>query len=146
MAPWPRATLAQTMPWQQALPIDPAHPDRSRAKRFVKCGFLLPDFEVEIRDEAGNNLPDRDSGTIFLRGPSVMSGYLNDPEATRAVLSEDGWLNTGDLSFPKLLISPFLKFVESTRYAGTGQPSGVKYQFDCTLSLNSITPFLELFG
>ncbi len=84
---------------QQSLPIDPAHPDRSRAKRFVKCGFLLPDFEIEIRDEAGNHLPDRYSGTIYLRGPSVMSGYFNDPETTRAVLSEDGWLNTGDLGY-----------------------------------------------
>ncbi len=84
---------------QQALPIEPSHPDHSRAKRFVKCGYLLPDFEIEIRDASGNNLPDRHSGTIFLRGPSVMSGYLNDPESTRAVLSEDGWLNTGDLGY-----------------------------------------------
>lgn len=84
---------------QQALPVDPAHPDHARAKRFVKCGYLLPDFEIEIRDAAGNNLPDRHSGTIFLRGPSVMSGYFNDPESTRAVLSEDGWLNTGDLGY-----------------------------------------------
>lgn len=84
---------------QQALPIDPAHPDHARAKRFVKCGYLLPDFEIEIRDAAGNNLPNRHSGTIFLRGPSVMSGYFNDPESTRAVLSEDGWLNTGDLGY-----------------------------------------------
>jgi len=84
---------------QQALPIDPEHPNQSRAKRFVKCGYLLPDFDLEIRDESGQNLPDRHSGTIFLRGPSVMSGYLNDPEATAAVLSEDGWLNTGDLGY-----------------------------------------------
>lgn len=84
---------------QQALPIDPAHPDHARAKRFVKCGYLLPDFEIEIRDAAGNNLPNRHSGTIFLRGPSVMTGYFNDPESTRAVLSEDGWLNTGDLGY-----------------------------------------------
>ena len=84
---------------QQALPIDPEHPDQSRAKRFVKCGYLLPEFDLEIRDESGNNLPDRHSGTLFLRGSSVMSGYLNDPEATAAVLSADGWLNTGDLGY-----------------------------------------------
>ncbi|MFQ5633997.1 MAG: fatty acyl-AMP ligase [Gammaproteobacteria bacterium] len=83
----------------QALPIDPEHPDQTRAKRFVTCGFLLPDFEVEIRDQSGNKLPDRHSGSIYLRGPSVMSGYFNDPESTRAVLSEDGWLTTGDLGY-----------------------------------------------
>jgi fatty-acyl-CoA synthase len=84
---------------QQALPIDVEHPDQGRAKRFVKCGYLLPDFELEIRDKSGNTVPDRYSGTIFLRGPSVMSGYFNDPEGTQAVLSEDGWLNTGDLGY-----------------------------------------------
>lgn len=84
---------------QQALTIDTGNPDKSRMKRFVKCGYLLPGFELAIRDDAGNNLPDRHSGTIFLRGPSVMSGYLNEPEGTAAVLSQDGWLNTGDLGY-----------------------------------------------
>jgi len=85
--------------YQQALPVDTSHPDQSRAKKFVKCGFLLPDFELQIRDESGELLPDRHCGTIFLRGPSVMSGYFNDPESTKAVLSEDGWLDTGDLGY-----------------------------------------------
>lgn len=84
---------------QQAQPVDASHADRSRSKKFVKCGYLLPEFELEIRDQAGATLPDRHCGTIFLRGPSVMSGYFNDPEGTRAVLSEDGWLNTGDLGY-----------------------------------------------
>ncbi len=84
---------------QQALPVGNSHPDASRAKKFVKCGYLLPDFELEIRDIAGEVLPDRHSGTIFLRGPSVMSGYFNDPEGTQAVLCKDGWLNTGDLGY-----------------------------------------------
>jgi fatty-acyl-CoA synthase len=84
---------------QKALPINIGQPGQARAKRFVKCGYLLPDFELEIRDKSGSTLPDRHSGTIFLRGPSVMSGYLNDPDGTQAVLSEDGWLNTGDLGY-----------------------------------------------
>ena len=84
---------------QQALPVDDSHPDRSRTKKFVNCGYLLPDFELQIRDESGKLLPDRHCGTIFLRGPSVMSGYFNDPESTKAVLSEDGWLDTGDLGY-----------------------------------------------
>ena len=84
---------------QQALSIDESHPDQSRTKKFVKCGRLLPDFELQIRDESGQVLADRHCGTIFLRAPSVMSGYFNDPESTQAVLSDDGWLNTGDLGY-----------------------------------------------
>jgi long-chain acyl-CoA synthetase len=37
-----------------------------------------------------------DNNALFARGPNIMLGYWNNPEATRAVLSDDGWLNTGD--------------------------------------------------
>lgn len=37
-----------------------------------------------------------ENGVLMARGPNIMMGYWNNPEATRAVLSEDGWLNTGD--------------------------------------------------
>jgi fatty-acyl-CoA synthase len=76
-------------------------PSRSERKRsaFVNCGKPLPGYEVEIRDAAGRPLPDRHCGRIFLRGPSIMSGYFGNPEASREVLSEDGWLNTGDLGY-----------------------------------------------
>jgi len=66
---------------------------------LVECGRPMPGHEIEIRDEAGKPLPDRRVGKIFARGPSNMSGYLGDEEATREVLSPDGWLNTGDLGY-----------------------------------------------
>lgn len=66
---------------------------------FVRCGVTLPDMELEIRDEQGRPLGERECGTIFVRGTSVMTGYFNDPETTAAVLSSDGWLNTGDLGY-----------------------------------------------
>ena len=44
-------------------------------------------------------MPDRRTGTIFVRGPSVMSGYYNEPEITAQTLSQDGWLNTGDIGY-----------------------------------------------
>jgi len=71
----------------------------SRVTEFVNCGRPLPDYEVEIRDEAGKVLPERQCGTIHLRGPSVMAGYANNPEATRQSLSDNGWLNTGDVGY-----------------------------------------------
>ena len=80
-----------------------AHPVASReggkAKAFINCGVALPGYEVEIRDEAGRALPERHCGRIFLRGPSLMSGYFANEEATREVLSTDGWLDTGDLGY-----------------------------------------------
>ena len=66
---------------------------------FVDCGNLLPSYRLEIRDDAGNQLEERVCGRICLHGPSVMTGYFQHPEATAAVLSEDGWLDTGDIGY-----------------------------------------------
>jgi fatty-acyl-CoA synthase len=69
-----------------------------RGRHFVNCGVPLPNFEVEIRDD-GRVLDDWKSGVIYLRGPSVMSGYFNLPEETNHALCEGGWLNTGDIGY-----------------------------------------------
>ena len=66
---------------------------------FVNCGEPLPGYEIEIRDESDRVLPERHCGKLFVRGASVMQGYFGDPVTTREVLSEDGWLNTGDLVY-----------------------------------------------
>ncbi len=75
--------------------------EAARSREFVDCGRPLPEYEVEIRDDAGQVLPERHTGTIFVRGASVMSGYFNAPDETRACLSADGWLNTGDIGYFK---------------------------------------------
>ncbi|MBC7132387.1 MAG: fatty acyl-AMP ligase [Roseovarius sp.] len=83
-----------------ARPLDPAQAaSGQRVARYVDCGTLLPTFEIEIRDESGRPLPERQAGIIHLRGPSVMSGYFQDPEMSREALSADGWLNTGDIGY-----------------------------------------------
>ena len=72
----------------------------SRAARpFVICGVPLPEHEVEIRSELNVALPDHHIGRVVVRGPSVMDGYFNDPVATSAVFTDDGWLDTGDLGY-----------------------------------------------
>ncbi len=57
----------------------------------------LPETELRIVDENGNDCPPGVRGLIMARGKQVMSGYYNNPEATARVLSKDGWFNTGDL-------------------------------------------------
>lgn len=67
--------------------------------QLVACGRPLPDMEVRIMSEDGNELPDRERGLVEFRGPSSLECYYNNPEATRAAKSEDGWVKTGDLGY-----------------------------------------------
>ncbi|HEX4431191.1 MAG TPA: FadD3 family acyl-CoA ligase [Frankiaceae bacterium] len=60
-------------------------------------GRLRPTFEIRLVDGAGQDLPAGEAGEILLRGGSVMSHYLDDDEASAAVLSPEGWLRTGDI-------------------------------------------------
>lgn len=62
-------------------------------------GIALPGNEVRIADENGVAAPIGVKAEIQVKGVSVMSGYLNKPEATHEAFTEDGWLRTGDLGF-----------------------------------------------
>jgi acyl-CoA synthetase (AMP-forming)/AMP-acid ligase II len=61
-------------------------------------GTLLPNTELRVVDPAtGADLGRNETGELVARGPQVMKGYLNAPEATAEMLEPDGWLHTGDL-------------------------------------------------
>lgn len=72
-----------------------------RMREVVNCGRPLPEYEIDIRDEDETPLAENHVGRIFIRGTSVMREYYNDPETTRAVLSPEGWLDTGDMGYMK---------------------------------------------
>ncbi|HWI43199.1 MAG TPA: FadD3 family acyl-CoA ligase [Nocardioides sp.] len=60
-------------------------------------GRIRPGFELRIADQEGNAVPDGETGEVLLRGGSVMSHYLDDPEATAEAFTSEGYLKTGDL-------------------------------------------------
>ncbi|GBR05509.1 fatty acyl-AMP ligase [Acetobacter oeni] len=74
---------------------DPSHSLRT----FVLCGRVLPGHEIEVRNPDGKILKDRQVGTIYVRGPSLMSGYFRLPAESAEALNSHGWLNTGDLGY-----------------------------------------------
>ena len=61
-------------------------------------GVPLPNTEMRVVDPAtGADVSRGETGELLVRGPQVMKGYLNAPEATAAMLDPDSWLHTGDL-------------------------------------------------
>ncbi len=65
---------------------------------FVLCGRALPDHAIEVRDDTGAPLGERDVGRIFIKGPSLTPGYYSDPESSAAMYDGE-WLNTGDMGY-----------------------------------------------
>jgi len=62
-------------------------------------GPPVPTVEVRIVDDDDNPLPTGRTGEVCIRGPIVMKGYWNKPEATAEAIDEEGWLHTGDIGF-----------------------------------------------
>lgn len=78
------------------------HDWNADATQRAKAGGVLIDPAIEVRvvdPESGRVLGERENGELEFRGPNVLAGYLNNPEATARALSSDGWFRSGDLGF-----------------------------------------------
>ncbi len=64
-----------------------------------KIGLPISSTEVSIQDDDWNEIAIGEQGEICIRGPQVMKGYWQRPKETSGVLSNDGWLHTGDIGF-----------------------------------------------
>lgn len=87
--------------YQQHRVAEPAPVEKlalGQAQAFVNCGRPFPKHEVGVFDDSGKRLGDRKVGELWVRGPSVASGYYEDPEATQRTFG-NGWLKTGDYGY-----------------------------------------------
>jgi acyl-CoA synthetase (AMP-forming)/AMP-acid ligase II len=83
----------------EASPATHMTPARPHAAKHGSVGTCLANTECRIVDpESGRDLPAGEPGELWVRGPQVMKGYLNNPEATRATVDDEGWLHTGDIA------------------------------------------------
>ena len=69
---------------------------RENAEKPNSVGRPLPVIDVRIVDQDGTQLPTGSTGEVWIKGPHIMPGYWNKPEATAESIT-DGWLHTGDL-------------------------------------------------
>ncbi|MDR2871275.1 MAG: fatty acyl-AMP ligase [Xanthomonadaceae bacterium] len=68
-------------------------------RQYVACGKPLPSVMVEIVDTDGAPLPEGGVGRLRVRGPSMMSGYLDDGRVDAGAIADDGFFDTGDIGF-----------------------------------------------
>ena len=71
------------------------HPHRPR--KVGSIGTPIEGVQMRVVDQDGVEVPQGEAGEIQIRGHNVMKGYWNLPEATKATITPDGWLNTGDV-------------------------------------------------
>ncbi len=75
-----------------------AHRDPEHPERLVSAGQCLPHAELRVVDPGTlEDMPVGEHGELWFRTPQLMKGYLNKPEATAEVITEDGWFRTGDM-------------------------------------------------
>ena len=71
----------------------------NEARSFVICGKPILGHHLEVRDEAGEILGEREIGRIFFKGESLMTSYFENQTATADAIGPDGFLDTGDMGY-----------------------------------------------
>ncbi|KAJ0239250.1 4-coumarate--CoA ligase-like 6 [Hirschfeldia incana] len=69
-------------------------------RKYTSVGLLAPNMQARVVDwSSGSFLPPGNRGELWIQGPGVMKGYLNNPEATEMTIIEKSWLRTGDIAY-----------------------------------------------
>ena len=73
---------------------------RDREVKIASVGPAAPNTTFRIVEvTTGQDAPTGEMGEVWVHGPQVMKGYLHNPDATRAMIDDDGWLHTGDIGY-----------------------------------------------
>jgi acyl-CoA synthetase (AMP-forming)/AMP-acid ligase II len=81
-------------------PVTHMMSDEPGQDRPGSIGFLVPNTEARyVNVETGEDAAPGERGELWIRGPQVMKGYLNNEEATTHTIDADGWLHTGDIGY-----------------------------------------------
>jgi acyl-CoA synthetase (AMP-forming)/AMP-acid ligase II len=99
-------TVAQGYGMTELSPVSHTTPDAGHEPPGVSeevpkgsVGYAIPNTECRLVDPGtGEDAPSGERGELWIRGPQVMKGYLNNPEATASTVDPDGWLHTGDVA------------------------------------------------
>jgi len=78
--------------------------------QYGTVGRALPETECKVVDENGKSLPVGEAGELCIRGPQVMKGYWQRPEATAEVIDSEGWFKSGDMAV--ISADGFIKIVD----------------------------------
>ncbi|KIP05228.1 hypothetical protein PHLGIDRAFT_30994 [Phlebiopsis gigantea 11061_1 CR5-6] len=84
--------LTETSPTSHMLPVHDA------MRKIGSIGPLLPNLEARLVNDDVDDAAVGQPGELWLRGPSIMKGYLNNVEATTNAITPDGWFKTGDVA------------------------------------------------
>jgi acyl-CoA synthetase (AMP-forming)/AMP-acid ligase II len=80
-------------------PVSHYHPMDGDRVELDSVGPSAPNTECRLVDsDTGDDVPFGERGEVWIRGPQVMKGYFNKPEATAACMTPDGWFKTGDVA------------------------------------------------
>ncbi|CAI8588267.1 unnamed protein product [Vicia faba] len=97
---FPNVDLIQAYGMTESAAVGSCCFDSDKFHNYSSVGLLAPNMEAKVVDmNNGALLPPGRSGGLWLRGPSITKGYLNNEEATMASIDKDGWLNTGDIVY-----------------------------------------------
>ncbi|KAL8136539.1 hypothetical protein V2J09_002540 [Rumex salicifolius] len=97
---FPGVVVMQGYGMTETVAIGASTDSMEESQRYGTAGKLSPSVEAKIVDpESGGALGVNQTGELWLRGPTVMKGYLCNPEATVISLNSEGWLRTGDICY-----------------------------------------------
>jgi acyl-CoA synthetase (AMP-forming)/AMP-acid ligase II len=92
-------TVLQGYGMTELSPVSHCMPDDRPDLDLNSCGYAIPNVVSKLVDpQTGEEVGPGERGELWVKGPNVMSGYLNNPEATAITLDDEGYLHTGDVA------------------------------------------------